>query len=248
MNQNYLYFNEPICMDNSINMTNLLPKSWTYHSSPMNWCEDKYTHSEYIVEYWNSLSSLCFTLFALLGYFIHRNYKTYNKDFNMVLQWFLFGLIGLTSFWFHSTLSFAGQFADEFSIIIYLVYTLKQLYRLSNLLFIFTIFIMSLISWFMPFVSPFFLLISGTILVCTTKIGVATNNEKQLWNKKIKGNEDMFMQMLMGGMNMPEITDINQTNLSFSKEQEDKIRMTMDLNPGVSREDVIKELKRVNEL
>jgi len=157
--------------------------SWNYHSSPMNWCEEKYTHSEYIVEFWNSISSLFFTLFAILGYFIHRNYKTYDSKFNMLLQWSLFGLIGLTSFWFHSTLSFLGQFADEFNIILYLIFSIKQMFHLHNYIFYITTLLLSLVSWFYPFMSPFFLLIFGTILVWLTKISLNTGGEVKLWNR-----------------------------------------------------------------
>jgi hypothetical protein len=38
------------------------------------------------------------------------------------------------------------------------------------------------------------------------------DNKKQLWNKYIKGNEDMWMQMLLGGM--PD-TDTNQNILEI---------------------------------
>lgn len=37
------------------------------------------------------------------------------------------------------------------------------------------------------------------------------DNKKQLWNKYIKGNEDIWMQMLMGGM--PEQTDTDSVNI-----------------------------------
>ena len=41
--------------------------------------------------------------------------------------------------------------------------------------------------------------------------------------------------------------DIKQ-DTKFSQEQEQKIKMTMDANPGASREDVIKALQKANQL
>ena len=46
------------------------------------------------------------------------------------------------------------------------------------------------------------------------------DNKKQLWNKYIKGNEDAWMQMLLGGM--PD-TDINQNILQVPDKKSDLI-------------------------
>ena len=46
------------------------------------------------------------------------------------------------------------------------------------------------------------------------------DNKKQLWNKYIKGNEDIWMQMLMGGM--PDM-DNNQNILEVPDKKSDLI-------------------------
>ena len=71
-------------------------------------------------------------------------------------------------------------------------------------------------------------------------------NKKQLWNKYIKGNQDYWMSLLMGGMPIP--SDSGSGDVVYSQEQEDKIKATMEANPGFSREDIIAELKRRNQL
>jgi hypothetical protein len=45
-------------------------------------------------------------------------------------------------------------------------------------------------------------------------------NKKQLWNKYIKGNEDMWMQMIMSGMPKPTDTDsVNILEIPENKNQ-----------------------------
>ena len=71
-------------------------------------------------------------------------------------------------------------------------------------------------------------------------------NKKDLWNKYIKNNQDMWTSMLMQGMPMP--SDSGSGDVVYSQEQEDKIKATMDANPGAKREDVIKVLKDAGEI
>ena len=67
-------------------------------------------------------------------------------------------------------------------------------------------------------------------------------NKKQLWNKHIKGNQDYWASFFMGNVPMP--SDLGSGDMVYSQEQEEKIKATMEANPGVSREDIIAELKR----
>lgn len=71
-------------------------------------------------------------------------------------------------------------------------------------------------------------------------------NKKQLWNKYIKGNEDMFMQMLMGNMSgqLPEIDTPDTPDLSGLEITEDMITATIEANGGkISREQAIKAIE-----
>jgi len=146
-----------------------------YLSSPMRWCEynlGAYKYSNYIVEFENSISSLCFCIFAVYGAYKHYKYISNNEI------WVLMSLIGITSFWFHATLSSSGQFADEISIVLMTSYCLiillidyvvqkhysfefKALY--INAWIILTPSSM-FVCWAYPSYSPFILLIEGCIL------------------------------------------------------------------------------------
>lgn len=149
-----------------------------YLSSPMQWCESKtklFYYSIYIVEFENAISSLSFCLFALYGYYMHRKLVS-NPEL-----WIVMGLIGITSCWFHATMSSAGQFADEMSIVImmfyctsvfYKKYIIKQTITSSNLnLLLFNFACICLmfgtiyVCWAYQSYSPFILLTEGAIFI-----------------------------------------------------------------------------------
>ena len=84
-----------------------------YLSSPIKWCESResmYHYSNNIVEFENAMSSLLFIIFAAYGSYIHNGYISNTG-------WIFMALIGITSCWFHATLSQIGQLADELSIV-----------------------------------------------------------------------------------------------------------------------------------
>ena len=86
--------------------------SFSYLSSTIDWCETNYIMSNYICEFQNSFSSFAY---CLLTYYQYRKYKNIivnNKLFFNLLFINNF-LLGLSSFLFHSTLSYIGQFLDE---------------------------------------------------------------------------------------------------------------------------------------
>lgn len=82
--------------------------TFQYESSELKWCEFEYTHSSYIVEFWNALTSLSLFLVGLYGLYSSSKFA---KKFYVLLMF-----IGLSSFYFHTTLSFAGQLLDELGI------------------------------------------------------------------------------------------------------------------------------------
>lgn len=151
-----------------------------YLSSPMRWCESKFIYSIYIAEFWNSLSSLFISLIGYYGYIIHKDLKIDNT------AWYILIFIGLSSFWFHFTLSFLGQFFDELGIILLVSYCIKNLYKLSIYFFFFMSLILSLISWFIPFASPFIFLSSGTVLALSTYKSKKGKSIENLWLYCIK--------------------------------------------------------------
>lgn len=95
--------------------------SFSYHSSDVTWCETHYTQSEYIVEFWNTLSSVFIALTGLYGLYF-SNSKT--KQFYVLLT-----MIGIASMYFHATLSFAGQLFDELGITLIMLLANFVLYK-----------------------------------------------------------------------------------------------------------------------
>ena len=69
------------------------------------------------------------------------------------------------------------------------------------------------------------------------------NNKKQLWNKYIKGNEDLLTQILMSSME-PPAPDIKTPDLPKLEITEEMIQATIDANGGnISREQAIKAIE-----
>ena len=68
-------------------------------------------------------------------------------------------------------------------------------------------------------------------------------NKKQLWNKYIKGNEDLFTQMLMGNMELP-VPDIKTPDLPKLEITEEMIQAVISANDGkISKEQAIKAIQ-----
>ena len=157
---------------------------FTYFSSPMRWCEtrigDIFIYSYYIVEFWNSITSLFFCLFGMYGYYMHRNMKL-DK-----IPWLYLILIGLTSAFFHATLSLIGQFLDELCIILLITYCLQVYYNINFSLYVCLVCILSGISWFYPSVSPPILLVFGFILILSTCHSLDNEDSNYLWFNSIK--------------------------------------------------------------
>lgn len=100
-----------------------------YRSSQIDWCEKNYEWSPYIVEFYNTISNIPYVLFYYVGMYSCKNFQC-NQD-DRILYGCLF-LIGITSMYFHATLSLYGQLLDEFCIILLLMNTLNMIYKKKN--------------------------------------------------------------------------------------------------------------------
>lgn len=83
---------------------------WGKRTSAVDWCENNYTWSFYIAEFFNTITSLPAAFLAL--YSIYLTYK-YGYDKRFYLINFLVGMVGLGSAAFHGTLLYTGQIFDE---------------------------------------------------------------------------------------------------------------------------------------
>jgi alkaline ceramidase len=102
-----------------------------YFSSTIDWCEFNFVHSNIIAEFWNSYTSLFISICGIVGSFYYPDIK---------LLYYSLIPIGITSFYFHATLSLLGQLLDEFSIIISIILSLHfinlHIYKFCNYYFL----------------------------------------------------------------------------------------------------------------
>ena len=85
---------------------------WGEPNSSVNWCENDYVFSQYIAEFWNSLSSLCMAAFGYYGRVTMP--KSSNINLNRIWwTWFMLEIVGWGSVAFHGTLKWWSQALDE---------------------------------------------------------------------------------------------------------------------------------------
>jgi len=95
---------------------------WPAPTSDFNWCEPDYIYTLFVMELWNTLSSLCFVIgpVRLWG-------RT--RDWEARLNLILVAAIGLGSAAFHGTLQYEAQLLDELPMICYIMHTTALLAR-----------------------------------------------------------------------------------------------------------------------
>lgn len=77
----------------------------------VDWCEQNYHYLSNVAEFYNAASSLCIALAGVVGWYKH------DRAANVLLI-----SIGLTSVYYHTTLTAVGQYLDELSIILLVEY------------------------------------------------------------------------------------------------------------------------------
>lgn len=89
---------------------------WGRGTSEVDWCEQNYEHSQYIAEYYNTLSNVLLVFIPLLNIYLARPFsKHISNDINLI--WGLLTFVGVGSGYFHATLSYSGQLIDELAIL-----------------------------------------------------------------------------------------------------------------------------------
>jgi len=93
--------------------------AWGNHTSTIDWCEDKYVHTNYIAETYNTLSNIPFILLGLHGYFsslaltsttsTSSHPQPHPNRYRYALAHMGIALIGMGSSAFHGTLKWHAQ-------------------------------------------------------------------------------------------------------------------------------------------
>jgi len=89
-------------------------KMFEYQSSPVDWCEPNFSVSDFLAEFYNTLSALPMLYVAYILWV--PNHKIYAS---IVLG------IGVGTMIFHGTLNLFGQLFDELCLVIYLSYLMR---------------------------------------------------------------------------------------------------------------------------
>nr|XP_014090859.1 alkaline ceramidase isoform X2 [Bactrocera oleae] len=90
--------------------------AWEHGSSPVDWCEGNYLISSNIAEFVNTTSNFLFLLLPPVLICLFKEYGRFVTPGIHVL-WVLLIIVGLSSMYFHATLSLIGQLLDELAIL-----------------------------------------------------------------------------------------------------------------------------------
>lgn len=92
---------------------------WGLQDSSISFCEEHYIQSEYIAEYYNTISGLTYSLVGLCFW---------QTSLSKEVVYSLISL-GLSTALFHGTMRYYGQIADELSMLVLSFYLIKEVHE-----------------------------------------------------------------------------------------------------------------------
>ncbi|OLY85213.1 Alkaline ceramidase 3 [Smittium mucronatum] len=87
---------------------------WGERTSTLDWCEENYLTSNYIAEFWNTLTSMIFVVLAFISI---RQCIKYKLQKRIIVLFLGIALVGIGSVLFHMTLKLSTQLLDELPMI-----------------------------------------------------------------------------------------------------------------------------------
>ena len=148
--------------------------------SSLSWCEQDYTHSKYIAEYYNTITGFCLIISSIICYKQFNHYKLKTSQF-------LLFLVGVGTILFHGTLLYIWQLLDEIPMILIVIEYLKIFFPDNKRIYYFYILIPIIIgSYFIntnlqviSFQASFILL----VLVCLRHLRKVNKTKNKTSNK-----------------------------------------------------------------
>ncbi|KAJ2756745.1 hypothetical protein GGI19_000623 [Coemansia pectinata] len=97
-------------MELGSNLPVVAPDYWGHATSTIDWCEENYVVCKYIAEFWNTVTNLAFFSLAIFGMWKVRSTR---QESRFLLCYMGMLIVGLGSWFFHMTLQYQWQLADE---------------------------------------------------------------------------------------------------------------------------------------
>lgn len=133
-------------------------------TSAVDWCEGNYVVFSSVAEFANTLTCFYYILFPPVLMYLFQQYAR-QVTYGIHLVWGLLIIVGVTSAYFHATLSMVGQILDELSILwvmlagVVLWVPKKMLplcFRVNRRLFIQSVILFGIVGTGLAFIQPIF--------------------------------------------------------------------------------------------
>lgn len=179
-----------------------------YHTSPIDWTEPNYESHEYIAEWKNTLSCAAFLIVTYFGIselnkrkriYIRITEMTRTKisysDNDLRIAYYLCGFIGVTSAYFHATLSLLGQILDEVSILLLVQHCIFSILKVRFSIRLLFHLVFSCLLFVYPSYNAYILFISGLI---TFKILMARPEFTDSENRMSDHIKNLYFYFFLG--------------------------------------------------
>ncbi|KAI8619500.1 ceramidase [Chytriomyces sp. MP71] len=86
---------------------------WGRVTSTLDWCEENYIVTDFVAEFWNTVSCVFHLIAMTEGIYSLRRLNVPLSEYSLYLMFACIGVIGIGSILFHATLQFHSQMLDE---------------------------------------------------------------------------------------------------------------------------------------